>query len=87
MVALGCRVVDLAHLRSHDVRGDEDAAGAALSQAAGEDVVVAGQHLDAVDRPHLGVVRLLEADDVLDTPGQRAMNSGDMLITEREGML
>ena len=72
MIALGCLVEDLAYPGTHHMRGNEDPAGAALAQAAGEDVVVPGQDIQALDRPHLAVVGLLEAGDVLKLLSQRS---------------
>ena len=59
-------VVHPAHLGPDDVRGDADAAGAADVQAAGVDVVVAGQDREPVDQLQLVRVGLLDRVDPVD---------------------
>ena len=54
------------HLVADDVGRDADAAGAADVHRVGEDVVVAGEHRQPVDEPHLIVVGLLEPVDAVD---------------------
>ena len=56
-------LVELAHPRSDEVRGDEDAACAAERERPGEGVVVAGEDVEALDRAELVVVGLLDGDD------------------------
>src|SRR3954471_8296249 len=59
-------LVHPAHLRAGDVRGHADPAGAAHVQAAGVDVVVAGQDREAVDWLQLVAVGLLAGVDPVD---------------------
>ena len=54
------------HLRADDVRGDADAARAALVEGLGEDRVVARQHGEPVDRLQLVGVGLLDRLDPVD---------------------
>ena len=54
------------HLVADDVRGDADAARAALVEVGGEDVVVAGEHREPVDRLELVGVGLLDRLDAVD---------------------
>ena len=70
-----------------DVRGDEDAAGAAELEDAQEGVVVAGEDREALDRAELVVVGLLDGDDVVDLRRARRAARVGMLMTTREGML
>ncbi len=54
------------HLLAYDVAGDADAAGPADVERACERAVVAGVQLEAVDRPQLLGVRLLDGLDAVD---------------------
>ena len=65
-VAREVRLVDLPHLGPDEVRGDEDASDPAGLQAAQEDVVVPGEHVEPVDRAEVVVVGLLDGHDVVD---------------------
>ena len=57
------------------------------SSVAQEDVVVAGEDLEPLDRAELVVVGLLDRDDVVDLGRARRAASGGTLTTTREGML
>ena len=56
------------------------------SSDAQEDVVVAGEHREALDRAELVVVGLLDGDDVVDL-GQLGEQPATTLTITREGML
>src|SRR4051812_16502485 len=61
-----CGVPHLAHSIAGNVGCHSDAPGAAELEHPQEDVVVAGQDLQALDRPKLLVVGLLDSNDVVD---------------------
>jgi hypothetical protein len=65
-LADGGRIVDLTHLGADQMRRDEDPASAAELQAAQEDLVVARQDVEPVDRSEVVVVGLFDRDDVVD---------------------
>ena len=57
------------------------------SSVAQEDVVVAGEDRQALDRPQLVVVGLLDRDDVVDLRQLGRAAPAATLTTTREGML
>src|SRR5215211_1362672 len=64
------RLVDRAHFRADHVRGDQDPAAPPHLQRPQEDLVVAGEQVEPLDRPELVVVCLLHGDDVVDIGGK-----------------
>ena len=61
-----CGFVYRPHLGAHQMRADQDATRATELEAAKEHGVVAGKQVQALDRPELVVVCLLDGDHVVD---------------------